>query len=84
MTASDLAPVVLVCQNRSCRKAGAAKVLAMFQSRLLFSSMVQGCGCLGHCGNGPTVLVLPDQVWYYKVHPDQVAIIAERHFPQLR
>lgn len=81
MPADNLASVVLVCQNRSCRKAGATKVLATFQSRLTLSPIVQGCGCLGQCGNGPTVLVLPDQVWYYKVHPGQVAAIVERHFP---
>lgn len=28
------------------------------------------------------VLVLPDEVWYAKVHPDEVRAVVERHFRQ--
>jgi (2Fe-2S) ferredoxin len=72
---------VLICQNTACRKTGAAKVLKAFQAKLDPQETALGCGCLGQCGNGPMVLVLPDQIWYYQVHVEQVSAIIECHFP---
>ncbi len=63
---------ILVCQNRTCRKQGAADVLAAFRDLDLPSISIEGCGCLGNCGNGPMVLVLPARIWYYRVHPRDV------------
>jgi (2Fe-2S) ferredoxin len=68
---------VRICQHRSCRKLGAATVLAEFQKQSV--AEVQACECLGRCGNGPMVLVLPDQVWYCRVLPAEVAAIVDRH-----
>lgn len=76
------AKTVLICQNTACRKAGSAAVLAAFQANLqpdLPDLTVVGCRCLGHCGNGPMVLILPEQIWYNRVHPDQVLAIIQRH-----
>jgi (2Fe-2S) ferredoxin len=70
---------VLVCQNKACRKQGAAKVLAAFEAHPVSDVTAIGGKCLGQCGNGPMVLVLPEQVWYYRVHPDEVSAIVERH-----
>lgn len=70
---------VMVCQNRTCRKQGAAKVLAAFQSHLVAEVTVKGSSCLGQCGNGPMVIVLPDQVWYSRVQPAEVPAVVERH-----
>ncbi|WNZ22008.1 (2Fe-2S) ferredoxin domain-containing protein [Leptolyngbya sp. NK1-12] len=70
---------VLICQNTTCRKAGAAKVLAAFQTEFSPNATIQGCACLGQCGNGPMVLVMPDQVWYSRVHPDEVPTIVQQH-----
>jgi (2Fe-2S) ferredoxin len=36
-------------------------------------------GCLGQCGNGPMVLVLPDLVWYCGVKPSEVPQVIEQH-----
>lgn len=71
-------PRVLVCQNTACRKAGAVQVLAAFQT-LAAPGQVVGCRCLGQCGNGPMVLVLPEQIWYSHVYPDQVPVLVQRH-----
>ncbi len=78
-------PTLLVCQNTACRRSGAAKVLAAFESRLGEASGVTliGCRCLGQCGNGPVVLLLPEQIWYRQVHPDEVPMILQRHSCQL-
>jgi (2Fe-2S) ferredoxin len=76
-------PTILICQNTACRKAGSAKVLAAFQTQELADITIVGCRCLGQCGNGPMVLILPEQVWYHRVHPDEVATIVQ-HLRQKR
>ena len=70
---------VRVCQNRTCRKQGAAKVLAAFEAQPIPEVTVSGCGCLGQCGNGPIVLILPDRAWYSRVHPSEVPLLVEQH-----
>ncbi|MDJ0732544.1 MAG: (2Fe-2S) ferredoxin domain-containing protein [Nostocaceae cyanobacterium] len=73
------AKCVRVCQNRTCRKQGAAEVLATFQALAVPGVTVTGGGCLGQCGNGPMVLILPDNVWYCGVHPSEVPLVVEQH-----
>lgn len=63
---------VLVCQHLTCRKQGAAKVLAAFRKLNTPNVTYEGCGCLGNCGNGPMVFILPARIWYYLVQPDDV------------
>lgn len=70
---------VQVCQNRTCRRQGAAAVLAAFQTQMVPGVQVEGCGCLGQCGNGPMVFVIPDQVWYSRVHSAEVPTIVQGH-----
>ena len=70
---------VQVCQNRGCRKQGSAKVLAAFQASPVPDVTVVGSSCLGQCGNGPMVLVTPEQVWYNRVQPSEVPAVVERH-----
>lgn len=71
---------VLVCQNRSCRKQGAANVLAAFQKLSGSEVAVVASSCLGQCGSGPMVLVMPEQVWYSGIYPEEVASITDQHF----
>ena len=66
---------ILICQHRTCKKQGAAEVFAAFRILTPESIEYEGCGCLGNCGNGPMVLVLPTRVWYYRVRPQDVPII---------
>ncbi|AFZ15165.1 hypothetical protein Cri9333_4381 [Crinalium epipsammum PCC 9333] len=70
---------VLVCQNTACRKAGATKVLAAFQASPVADITVIGSRCLGQCGNGPMVVVMPEEVWYGRVHAEEVPAVVERH-----
>lgn len=70
---------VRVCQNRTCRKQGAVKVLAAFEALALSGVTVTASSCLGQCGNGPMVLVLPDMVWYSGVRPTEVPLVVEQH-----
>ena len=79
MDSSETSRQVLVCTNRSCRKQGAAKVLAAFEELSVTDVTVKSSGCLGECGNGPMVLVMPDQIWYGAVHPQEVPVVIEQH-----
>jgi (2Fe-2S) ferredoxin len=69
---------ILICQNRTCRKQGSKKVMAAFEANALSNVTLTGSGCLGKCGNGPMVLILPDQVWYSHVHPSEAPILLNR------
>ncbi len=73
---SDIsAKQVLVCQNRTCRKQGSAEVLAALKAASVSNVTVEGTGCFGQCGRGPMVIVLPKEVGYNRVHPDEVSTI---------
>jgi uncharacterized protein (DUF952 family) len=67
---------VLVCHHLTCRKQGAAKVLAAFRQLNTPNITYEGCGCLGNCGNGPMVFILPARIWYYLVQPHDVPKVA--------
>ncbi|MBW4440645.1 MAG: (2Fe-2S) ferredoxin domain-containing protein [Plectolyngbya sp. WJT66-NPBG17] len=73
---------VRICQHNSCRKQGAAKVLKAFQSLAPDDALIEPCRCLGQCGNGAMVLVLPDKIWYCRVLPEEVGAIVDRHLIQ--
>lgn len=66
---------ILICHNRTCRKQGAVEVLAALKSIVPPDLTAQACGCLGKCGNGPMVLVLPARTWYDRVRPQDVSKI---------
>ncbi len=70
---------VQVCLNRTCKKQGAAKVLAAFQAKPVPGATIVASGCLGQCGSGPMVLVLPELVWYCGVQPSEVPRVVEQH-----
>ena len=81
---SNQAKKVLICQGRSCRKYGAEGVLIAFRVDLVPGVEITPCGCLGQCGNGPMVLVEPEQIWYSEVLPDEVSLIVKQHLKQQR
>ena len=70
---------VTVCQHRSCSRNGAAAVLTQFQQYQSEAIHVSGSECQGQCGSGPTVRVLPGDVWYRQVTPADVSTIVEEH-----
>ncbi len=70
---------VQVCQNRTCKKQGAVKVLAAFKENPVSEVTVISSSCLGQCGNGPMVLILPEKVWYSNVRPSEVQKVIEQH-----
>ena len=70
---------VLVCQHETCPRQGAAAVLKAFKSQAPSDVVVQSVGCLGECGSGPMVLVLPEEIWYAHVAVGDVSKIVEQH-----
>ena len=70
---------VLVCQNTVCRKQGSPKVLKALEAQVSEAVSVTGSGCLGQCGSGPTVLILPEQTWCLHVQPYLVPSVIKQH-----
>lgn len=71
--------ILLVCQGKACRKVNAKQVLAAFQAQPIANGKIQLVPCFGQCGNGPMVLVLPEEIWYDRVQPEEVGKIVQRH-----
>jgi (2Fe-2S) ferredoxin len=74
--------IVRVCQNRTCKKQGANSVLTAFQASPVEDVTVTASGCLGQCGNGPMVLILPDLVWYCGVRASEVPLVVKNHLQE--
>ncbi len=68
---------ILICQHLTCRKQGAAQILAVFKETTLTKIKYEGCGCLGRCGNGPNAIVLPARIWYHRLRPQDIPEIVE-------
>lgn len=83
MTDADSTPLrrrfVGICQNRSCLRSGSDRVLAAFSKYQSGELMVAASGCLGQCGSGPMVKVMPDNTWYCRVRPSDVPEIVTEH-----
>jgi (2Fe-2S) ferredoxin len=73
---------VLVCQYQSCLKQGSAEVLAAFLANAIPEVTIAASECQGQCNLGTTVRVLPDEIWYCRVTPNDVSAIAHHHLQQ--
>lgn len=75
---------VFICQGRTCCRLGSRQVLAAFRAEPIPGVEIIGSGCLGQCGNGPMVLVMPDRIWYWRVRPGEVSLLIEQHLRSSR
>ncbi|BAU63553.1 hypothetical protein STA3757_09180 [Stanieria sp. NIES-3757] len=73
---------IIVCLGRACRKYHSQSVWDAFKSNLDSEVELIPISCLGQCGNGPMVLVEPEQIWYWQVSPDEVPLIIKQHLQQ--
>ncbi|NEN88836.1 MAG: (2Fe-2S) ferredoxin domain-containing protein [Okeania sp. SIO3H1] len=73
---------VFVCQNTSCLRHNSQEVLETFiaETENVVGVHIKASGCLGQCSTGPTVRVSPDEIWYYRVQPNNVPKIVTEHF----
>ncbi|MQL97553.1 hypothetical protein Taro_030249 [Colocasia esculenta] len=51
---------IRVCVNRSCNRMGSREILAVLSDISPPEVSVNSCGCLGRCGAGPNLVVLPE------------------------
>lgn len=54
---------IRVCVNRACAKSGSRETLNFFTGLAPPDVKVKSCGCLGHCGSGPNLVVLPAEIF---------------------
>lgn len=73
------AKTIFICQGNTCSLSDSAKVLATFQVDAPSDFKILGSSCLGQCGNGPMVLVLPEKTWYSGVSCNAAKMIITRH-----
>ncbi|KAL2342297.1 hypothetical protein Fmac_003582 [Flemingia macrophylla] len=51
---------IRVCTNRTCRRQGSFQTLETLSGLAPPNVAVKSCGCLGRCGGGPNLVLLPD------------------------
>lgn len=54
---------IRVCTNRTCRKQGSLDALQVLSGVAPPFLAVNSCGCLGRCGSGPNIVILPEAVF---------------------
>ena len=76
---------VFVCTTgKTCPLDGSEQVCAALREKIVERGLkgvirINKSGCLDQCGNGPMVVVYPEQVWYAHVRPEDAAEIVESH-----
>jgi sirohydrochlorin ferrochelatase/(2Fe-2S) ferredoxin len=75
---------VLVCVNADCADRGSLTVLETFRRRVKAAGRsrdirVTRTSCMGRCGEGPTVAIYPDGVWYRAVGANDAFEIVNEH-----
>jgi sirohydrochlorin cobaltochelatase len=79
-----LAKHVLVCGNVDCADGGSIALLSTLR-RLIKAAgrdrdiRVTRTSCMGRCGEGPTVAVYPDGVWYRKLREQDAEELVREH-----
>ncbi|MBX9661305.1 MAG: NAD(P)H-dependent oxidoreductase subunit E [Nitrospiraceae bacterium] len=79
-----LAKHVLVCGNADCADAGSITLIATLRRLLKETGREQDIrvtktSCMGRCGEGPTVAVYPDGIWYRGVKETDAKELVEEH-----
>jgi sirohydrochlorin cobaltochelatase len=75
---------VLVCGNADCAERGSIALIASLR-RLLRQAgreldvRVTRTHCMGRCGEGPTLAVYPDGIWYRGVHEHDAVELVQQH-----
>jgi len=75
---------VLVCGNVDCAERGSIALISRLR-RLLQKAgrereiRVTRTGCMGRCGEGPTVAVYPDGIWYRGVNESDATELVNEH-----
>lgn len=54
---------IRVCVNRTCARSGSMETLNFITGLAPPNVKVKSCGCLGRCGSGPNLVVLPAEIF---------------------
>lgn len=79
-----LAKHVLVCGNVDCAERGSIALISSLRRSLIKAGRerdirVTRTGCMGRCGEGPTVAVYPDGIWYRGVQESDTKELVQEH-----
>lgn len=64
--------LVVICKGKSCSKNGAKKLLHNLKKHESNQFTIDTKHCFGKCGNGPIILILPDQKIYDHVTEEKI------------
>lgn len=75
---------ILICGGTGCNSSGGDEVLSLLKSEIEKHDLsdIVSChitGCFGFCEKGPIMKILPDNVFYVQVKPEDVTEIVESH-----
>ena len=83
---------VFVCTNERppgsprgcCKEKNSERLVQLLKDGLIQAGIraevrAQKAGCLDVCEYGPAIVIYPDNVWYGKVQPEDVAEIIDSH-----
>ena len=75
---------VQCCSGKGCRKNDSERIVNLFKMMLHAHGIddmvdVVTSGCFGFCAKGPIVRILPDNITYTHVKPEEVNVIVEKH-----
>ena len=81
---ASLTKHVLVCANADCAERGSLGLLSSLRRLVKHASRqrdihVTRTGCMGRCGEGPTVAVYPDGIWYRQVAESDARELVHEH-----
>lgn len=75
---------VLICGNVDCANGGSLALLAAVRRMVKDAGrerdiLITRSGCMGRCGEGPTVAVYPDGIWYRGVREEDAPELVNDH-----
>jgi (2Fe-2S) ferredoxin len=78
-----IAKHVLVCANADCADRGSLAVVDEIRRRVKHAGRrdirVTRTSCMGRCGEGPTLVVYPDGIWYRNVTAGDAGELVKEH-----
>lgn len=75
---------VLICTNHDCANRGSIEILHELRRGLRSRKAqkdfkITRTSCMGKCGEGPTVAIYPDGIWYRNFSKEDISSLIENH-----
>ncbi|EMO03921.1 ferredoxin, 2Fe-2S family protein [Leptospira interrogans serovar Icterohaemorrhagiae str. Verdun HP] len=75
---------IFVCDSVDCVNQGSISLIHKIRSFIRKHGRqsdfrVSKSSCLGRCGEGPTVVIYPDGIWYQRVSEDDAKELVDEH-----